>query len=66
MEEKTEVRTFIINYKCPQYKKGYLKPGNIVLTSHPPKYPHKCDNPECDYGETFSFRYPKTVVEKIE
>ena len=67
MEERVEVKTFRVRYKCPDCETGYLIPTGKVLTSYPAKYPHKCDNPDCDYTQTFrGKKYPHHVTEPQE
>jgi hypothetical protein len=53
----SKVETFRIGAFCP--KDGTeLKFGGYILTSSPPKYPHKC--PECDYKVNLPTSYPTT------
>jgi hypothetical protein len=67
MEEKKTVKTVRIAYKCPKCETGYLRHTGRVLTTYPPQFPHSCDNPNCDYGETFSDKvYPHIEYEPIE
>jgi len=67
MEIKTEVKTFRIDFKCPKCDTGYLKHVGAVLTSNPPQYPHTCNNPECDYAETFMGKsYPHHITENVK
>ncbi len=59
MEERKEVKTIRVNFKCPKCEKGFLIPTGTCLTSNPPVYPHKCNS--CEYGENFSgVCYPYT------
>ena len=58
MEVKKEVKTIKVDYECPKCKNGHLRNDGMVLTSFPAQYPHRCDNRNCDYGETFHVRYP--------
>lgn len=53
METRKEVKIVKVDYECPKCKKGKLRHDGMVLTSFPPQYPHSCNNPDCDYGETF-------------
>jgi hypothetical protein len=67
METKTEVKTFRIDYKCPNCETGHLRHSSRVLTTHPPQYPHECNNPECDYTETFTNKsYPYIITEDVK
>jgi hypothetical protein len=62
MEVRREVKTYIIEYECPECKEGNLYPTGRVLLSSPPQYPHKCN--KCGYKETFrGIKYPKTETE---
>ena len=65
-EETKEVRTLLVEYKCPKCGKGYLIPGKQLFQTDPPRYPHACNNPECNYGETFNRKYPYTRFEVIK
>ena len=56
METKTEVKTYKIDFKCPNCSDGYLRPTGMVLMSYPARYPHNCTH--CDYKETFFKKYP--------
>lgn len=67
METRKEVRTIQVDYRCPKCNRGFLRPTGNVLTVYPPRYPHKCNNPECDYGETFSDKaYPYIDYEAVD
>jgi hypothetical protein len=66
MEVKNEVKTVRVDYLCPKCEKGFLRPTGQVLSSNPPQYPHKCNNPDCDYYETFMGKtYPYIIHENI-
>lgn len=56
MENKKEVKTFILDFECPQCKIGKLRPTGTCFTTNPPMFPHKCNL--CEYGETFNKQYP--------
>jgi hypothetical protein len=59
MEEQSEVKTIQVDFKCPKCDSGYLRPNGRCLLTHPPKFPHDCNNPNCDYSESFSDKqYP--------
>lgn len=59
METRKEVKIIEIDYRCPKCEKGYLRNDGFVLTSNPPIYPHRCNNPQCDYHKNFSdIAYP--------
>ena len=64
MEERQEVKTFEVDYKCPKCGVGYLRPIGIIVDISPLKYPHKCNN--CDYKEIISgHKYPYVVYEPV-
>ena len=66
MEERKEVKTIKVDYKCPKCKTGYLRSTGMVFTTDPPLFPHICNNPECGYGETFrNIKYPYVEYEAI-
>ena len=66
MEERKVVRNIKVDYKCPKCEIGYLIPTGNVLTTYPPQFPHKCNNLQCDYGQTFSDKtYPYIDHEEI-
>ena len=49
-----EVKTLSVHMKCDKCQNGLMESdGNIVLTSEPPLYPHKCNN--CGYMENYPF-----------
>jgi len=63
-----EVREYVepirLDFKCPECETGYLRPTGIVLSTFPPMYPHKCNNHDCTFGQTFNDIYPKIVFDK--
>lgn len=54
-EQKKGVKTFIVRYFCDNCNTE-VEPTGKVLSSNPPKYPHKC--PGCEATYTFGHRYP--------
>lgn len=56
MEEKKEVKTFIINYKCDKCATGNLKSTGVALMCNPPKYYHYCNL--CHNKKTLKNKYP--------
>ena len=59
MEVRKKVDTIKVDYRCPKCGKGFLRPTGQVLYSNPLQYPHRCNNNDCDYGETFTDKsYP--------
>jgi hypothetical protein len=66
MEEKRQVKTFEVDYKCPKCGIGYLRPTGIAVGGFPMQYPHSCNNPECDYHEIMKgYQYPYLVYEPL-
>ena len=60
-----EVKTLSVHMKCDKCQNGLMEPdGNIVVTTEPPLYPHKCNN--CGYMENYLFRYPYQKLIPIE
>ena len=66
METRIDVKMVKVDFECPKCKNGFLRHTGAVLTTYPPMYPHHCNNPECDYGETFTDKsYPYIDHEEI-
>ena len=64
MEERREVKTFEVDFKCPKCGAGYLRPTGIVCDNNPPTYPHKCTN--CNYNKVIKgHKYPYLVYEPL-
>lgn len=64
MEEKREVRTFEIDFKCPKCNVGYLRSTGIAVGGTPMQYPHRCTN--CDYHTIIKgYQYPYLVYEPL-
>lgn len=67
MEKKREVKTFEVDFRCPKCNIGYLRPTGIAVGGYPIRYPHVCNNPECDYHEIMKgYTYPYIVYEPID
>lgn len=48
--------------KCDKCEIGIMeRNGNIILTSEPPLYPHKCNN--CGHEEAYAVIYPYQNIE---
>lgn len=58
MEEKTQVNTYEVKYKCNKCNEGYMIPSGFVYTTNPPKFQHICDNPNCGNIVTLDKAYP--------
>jgi len=65
-EVKQDVKMVKVDFSCPECESGYLRPSGTVLTTYPPMFPHMCDNPQCNYGQTFNHNYPIITHEPIE
>jgi len=47
--------------RCPVCSNGWMRPINIVFTTNPPQYPHKCT--ACGYEATYTVRYPYVITQ---
>ena len=57
MEVEYDAKPVLVKMKCDKCKEGFMeKDGNIVLTSYPPQFPHKCSC--CGYRENYIKQYP--------
>lgn len=56
-EVEIPVEVVQVHRQCAECVPGRMLPTDMVLTTYPAQYPHKCN--ECDAGETFMCRYPK-------
>jgi len=65
MEERQEVKTYRIRYKCPNCKTGYLEQSGTIPTTNLPMFRHKC-NVGCGYTQTLNHAYPRLVHEPIK
>jgi hypothetical protein len=57
-EERLNVKTIQVDYKCPKCIKGYLRPIMMTYGSPDIQYPHRCNNHDCDYKIVLPVRYP--------
>ena len=56
-EQEYKIKPVGVKYICDVCNEGKMLPdGDIVLTSYPPQFPHKCDN--CGHKENFTVKYP--------
>lgn len=60
-EQKKKVETFLATYTCDNCGEGSMIATGARFLSHPPKYPHVCDN--CGAKDTFKCEYPRYVYE---
>jgi hypothetical protein len=51
-----EVRQVEVDYLCDGCGKATMRPTGLTLTSHPPKYPHKCV--ACGAEQNFAQQFP--------
>jgi transcription elongation factor Elf1 len=62
-EIKKEVKTYKTEYVCDECGIGTMEScSGIVLTSNPPRYPHKCTNCGCERHFTGT-KYPVIYCE---
>lgn len=55
-EVATQIFPHRVEYLCDACRKGTMRPTGMVLTSHPPQYPHRCT--ACDASMTSLKQYP--------
>jgi hypothetical protein len=60
MEEKREVKTYMIDYTCDKCDSGKMRPIRMLMCN-PPKWVHKCES--CGLEKTFDVKYPYTTYE---
>ena len=66
-EIKRDVKIVEVDYKCPNCSTGFLRPTGQVYTTNPPMISHRCNNPLCNYGQTFTNKsYPYIDYVPIE
>jgi|APSaa5957512493_1039668.scaffolds.fasta_scaffold00751_3 hypothetical protein len=54
-------KTYVNKYICDECGQGEMvRHNDIVLTSYPPQFPHKCTN--CDEIKNFFEVYPQTTI----
>ena len=57
MEVVADTKVLTVHMKCDECKEGYMvMDGDIVLTTYPAQYPHKCN--KCGHRKTFNRMYP--------
>jgi predicted RNA-binding Zn-ribbon protein involved in translation (DUF1610 family) len=61
MEERQEIKTYRIRFKCPNCVIGYLNATGRIVNTSPLTYLHRCD--VCGYEETFNKKYPRQISE---
>ncbi len=66
MEQRTEVKTIQVDFKCPKCNIGFMRPTGYGFTTNETHWPHRCDSLRCDYEEQFINKtYPYIVYEPI-
>lgn len=60
-EEHSRVYTYKKTYACDHCRFGEMKSTNIMLTTNPPKFEHKCTN--CGTVENLWQQYPLIYYE---
>ena len=64
-EMVAEAKILIVNMVCNKCKKGIMECyGNVVLTTYPESYPHKCKN--CGNVENYNQTYPFQKLVPVE
>ncbi len=65
MIREREIKMFEVNYECDVCHSGnMIRNDNLILTSYPPQYSHKCSN--CGAETYFQDSYPLIKYEKDE
>ena len=65
MEVVAESKVLMVHMKCNKCGNGLmLRNGNIILTTDPPKFPHKCNN--CGYTDSYYNQYLYQKLVPIE
>lgn len=65
MEVVAEVKTLTVHMKCDKCGNGLmLRDGNIILTTDPPLYSHKCNH--CGNHENYHVMYPYQKLIPLE
>lgn len=49
MEEREEIKQYLVKHKCPECKIGYLKLTGMSFPTDPTTFQHKCDNLKCNF-----------------
>lgn len=64
---KTEqaIEQFEMDYICDKCGIGKMRFMGMTLTSHPPQFPHECNNEECKERKTFRSKYPTTAYRRL-
>ena len=60
MEDKKEVRTYLVDYTCDKCDVGKFRPKQMLM-SDPPQWVHECTT--CEEQKTFNLKYPYTDYE---
>jgi transposase-like protein len=59
MPEIREVKTQVVDQKCPVCGQGYMRPNGVVNQTNPPSYEHSCTS--CGHTATYGMRYPYNI-----
>ena len=62
MEQKREVKTYVIDYTCDRCEVGKMRPSKMLMCD-PPKWVHECE--DCKLQKTFSLKYPYTDYDYV-
>lgn len=64
-EQSFPIQVVGVDYLCDVCRQGKMEQnGNIILTTAPPQFPHKCSN--CGYSQTFTERYPTVRHQRVD
>jgi hypothetical protein len=56
MEKRIPLKVTQVVLYCDECDGGQMKNSGVMLTTHPPWYPHQCD--KCDYIQKYRKSYP--------
>jgi len=61
-ERRFEVTPVGVDYICDTCEKGLMNPTGVMLTSDPPKWPHRCSN--CGHEVILDEKFPTIRFER--
>ena len=63
-EREFELRPVGVDYICDKCNTGVMElSGNMMLTTHPPLYPHQCN--ACGHMQNFDQKYPTVKHKRV-
>lgn len=63
-EQVCECKVLMVHYVCDKCGKGLMLPELSKMDIF--TIPHKCDNPDCGYEESYNITYPYQKIVPIE